>query len=241
MNYQHHYNLLIERQKNRLLEGYKERHHIVPKCLGGKDVPENLVDLTAREHFVQHQLLAKIYPEHSGLQLAVHLMTTNGIGQERTENRRYQWVRERHQKQMSELMSGEGNSQFGTKWVHKGTESKKVPKDSLKQWLDDGWEPGYGRNQTKYESLRNVCKVCQAVCSKIGQETCSRECKGVITRKEGYELAKRLYEEFLQSGCDSIGEFQKTINSSQPRLSILWKKHLPEYRESQKQGKSYRA
>ena len=154
MNYQHHYNLLIERQKNRILEGYVERHHIVPRCLGGKDLPENLVDLTAREHYVQHQLLAKIYPENKGLQLAVSMMSVSNQIHERTENRRYQWVRERHQKQMSELQAGEGNSQFGTSWVHKGTKDKKVPKDSLKQWLDDGWEIGrYKAPKSKKECL----------------------------------------------------------------------------------------
>lgn len=42
-------------------EGYVERHHILPKALGGSDDSSNLVALTAREHFVAHVLLAKIY------------------------------------------------------------------------------------------------------------------------------------------------------------------------------------
>ena len=36
-------------------------HHIIPRCIGGKDSPDNLVNLTFREHFVAHLLLAKIY------------------------------------------------------------------------------------------------------------------------------------------------------------------------------------
>lgn len=39
---------------------YFEKHHAVPRSLGGTDVPENLVKLTAREHFVCHRLLTKM-------------------------------------------------------------------------------------------------------------------------------------------------------------------------------------
>lgn len=37
-----------------------EVHHIIPKCLGGDDSPENLVKLTPKEHFLCHKLLTKI-------------------------------------------------------------------------------------------------------------------------------------------------------------------------------------
>lgn len=48
-------------------EEYKERHHIVPKCLGGKDDEFNLIDLYAREHFEAHRLLALENPNEKGL------------------------------------------------------------------------------------------------------------------------------------------------------------------------------
>lgn len=38
---------------------YYERHHIIPRSLGGSDAKTNLVKLTAREHFVCHLLLVK--------------------------------------------------------------------------------------------------------------------------------------------------------------------------------------
>lgn len=59
MNYQKHYELLIESRKNRILNEneYYEEHHIIPKCLGGSNEKDNLVKLTAREHFIAHQLL----------------------------------------------------------------------------------------------------------------------------------------------------------------------------------------
>lgn len=53
-----YYNI-INKSKNRLLNGYKEKHHIIPRCLGGKDTKDNLAILTAREHFIVHMLLCK--------------------------------------------------------------------------------------------------------------------------------------------------------------------------------------
>lgn len=40
--------------------GYSERHHILPKSLGGDDTKHNLIFLTAREHFICHWLLVKM-------------------------------------------------------------------------------------------------------------------------------------------------------------------------------------
>jgi hypothetical protein len=54
------YYRIIDRSKTRKVEVYVERHHIVPKSLGGTNKKDNLVSLTAREHFVCHLLLTKM-------------------------------------------------------------------------------------------------------------------------------------------------------------------------------------
>ena len=51
---------------------YAEKHHIVPKCMGGVDTEDNFTILTARQHFLAHWLLHKMYPESKGLALAFH-------------------------------------------------------------------------------------------------------------------------------------------------------------------------
>lgn len=62
MNYRKIYFQLIERAKTRSdLSGYTEIHHVIPKSLGGTDLKSNLVKLTAREHFIAHWLLTKVY------------------------------------------------------------------------------------------------------------------------------------------------------------------------------------
>ncbi len=92
MNYEKIYNQLISRSKNELrVKGngtYYERHHIIPRCLNGTDDTENLVLLTAREHFVAHKLLCEIYPDNDKLKFAVWLFInkTKSKGQARIYN-----------------------------------------------------------------------------------------------------------------------------------------------------------
>jgi hypothetical protein len=57
--YKRWYNNIINSAKNRSINGYVENHHILPKSLEGTDDTDNLVKLTAREHFICHLLLTK--------------------------------------------------------------------------------------------------------------------------------------------------------------------------------------
>ena len=62
MNYKLHYDELITKYgKKEKPEGYSERHHILPKSMGGTDVEDNLVYLTLREHVLAHHLLWRIH------------------------------------------------------------------------------------------------------------------------------------------------------------------------------------
>lgn len=106
MNYAAHYDRLIFRARNRaLVETYVERHHVLPRCLGGGDEPENIVCLTAQEHLVAHELLCKIHPNNGKLVFAVKAMLDWHIpGREAymSKNKIYGWVRERISKEISE-------------------------------------------------------------------------------------------------------------------------------------------
>ena len=39
---------------------YTESHHIIPKSLGGSNNPDNLINLTAKEHYICHRLLPRM-------------------------------------------------------------------------------------------------------------------------------------------------------------------------------------
>lgn len=108
MNYTDIYNKLISRAMNRPIGGYIENHHILPKCMGGSNDASNIVALTAREHFVAHQLLVKMYPHNRGLIAAVNFLRTpkNAQNKERINNRMYEWLRIRHADAMSKINTG---------------------------------------------------------------------------------------------------------------------------------------
>ncbi len=88
MNYQKHYDTLINRAKTRILTGYVERHHIVPRCMEGTDDLSNIAVLTPEEHYTAHMLLVKIYPNNYSLLCAVRMMSYTRKG-----NKLYGWLK----------------------------------------------------------------------------------------------------------------------------------------------------
>jgi hypothetical protein len=92
MNYKKHYDKLIDKAKNRILKGYVEKHHIIPKCMGGSNEKYNIVPLTPEEHFLAHILLTKIYPENLKLIYAVQMMCMKAPTTKRN-NKMYGWLR----------------------------------------------------------------------------------------------------------------------------------------------------
>ena len=141
MDYISHYNSLIQKSKNRKLQGYTEIHHVIPRCMGGSNDKDNLVILTAREHFIAHLLLYKIYPKNLALVKAIYMMCI-GHSIHRISNRFYERYKIDFAKAQSISQTGEGNSQYRTVWIHNilTNESKKIVRG---QMLEPNWQ--YGR------------------------------------------------------------------------------------------------
>lgn len=97
MNYQKHYDLLIIKAQSRIKPNcYCEKHHILPKSLGGSNDPNNLVILTTKEHYIAHLLLAKIYGGKMWIALNVMLK-----GQKHKNSKIYSTIRKNHSKNIS--------------------------------------------------------------------------------------------------------------------------------------------
>jgi hypothetical protein len=60
------------------LSGYNEKHHILPKCLGGDNTKSNIVVMPVRYHIMAHIVLTKAFPEYPGLRYALLLITSEG-------------------------------------------------------------------------------------------------------------------------------------------------------------------
>lgn len=62
VNYQAVYDrFILDRQSKGEPAGYSEKHHIVPRSMGGSNRASNLVRLTPSDHLFAHKLLAKIH------------------------------------------------------------------------------------------------------------------------------------------------------------------------------------
>jgi len=103
MNHQKVYESIIENakdlnriklKKNQENYVYYENHHILPRCLDGNNDKDNLVLLTAREHFVCHKLLTYIYKGNRKIALAFHKITYSKNGNYIKSSRDYQYARE---------------------------------------------------------------------------------------------------------------------------------------------------
>ena len=124
MDYLKHYNKLIETRKflNRKKgDGiYYEKHHIIMLSMGGTNDDENLILLTAREHFLAHWLLWRIYRNKSSA-YAFSMMCNPGKSGNRkiTSSIAYSEMKEAMSKMTSLRGSknhiGNKNSMFGKK------------------------------------------------------------------------------------------------------------------------------
>jgi len=113
------YNAIIEQARDRIVNDYTESHHVQPRSLGGTDDKSNLVDLTAREHFVCHWLLCKM---HTGESKTKMIYALNGMKRGNAFTQRYETkitarVYEKLKKEFSRVHSA---TMKGTTPINKG-------------------------------------------------------------------------------------------------------------------------
>jgi len=113
------YYQIVERAKDRIISDYTENHHIIPKSLGGVDSKENIVALTAREHFICHWLLTKMVNQKKQKYQMVNAFTcmlyreNNKQKRYKITSRKFSNIKKEISKTKSKAWSGENNPMFG--------------------------------------------------------------------------------------------------------------------------------
>lgn len=158
----------------RPLGTYTEGHHILPKCfnLGGETDKQNIVYLSAREHYVAHQLLSKmmISTRHKHQMYEAFAVFSNNTRRGlKMTSRRIASIREANA--IASSVRNIGNEYWkhrapdsdaerafkskvasSSRWVNDGiSESFTRDHDAL---IADGWV--YGRKKFSAETLRNM-------------------------------------------------------------------------------------
>lgn len=188
MNYEKIYDNIIRKAQNRNGDnGYYETHHIIPRCMGGSDDKTNLVKLKAKEHFLCHLLLTKIYPYELCLVVAFNMMLVSSKHQNRITGKKYKFLKEKHRLAMSISQKGDKNSQYGTKWMFNETtfETKKVKYSEVSKYENNGWVLGRKPNIKK-------CIFCQSnFIPNMYEKFCNKKCKDEYINKENKKKHKK--------------------------------------------------
>lgn len=208
MNYEQIYNDLIQYRKcNKLLNGYYEKHHIIPRSLGGSDECSNIVALTGREHYIAHLLLARFEPCKQTIYALWMMQMSSGKNSDRPcikTGRMYEWARKEFIKYISKnskiTSKGERNSQYGTRWICNSIlrQNRKI---ELYEEIPVGWSMGrnnWNKPEKKHSTPKKKsitisqyiedpkrCKQCDIVIlyTKRTNLFCCRSCKASYTNK----------------------------------------------------------
>lgn len=221
MNYIKHYDVLVTRGKTRKLsDQYLERHHIIPKCLGGSDDIENISLLTPEEHYTAHLLLVKIYPNEKKLVFAAVMMNTtskfhnDGIGR---SNKLYGWLKRKYLTLCKQRV-GEKNGSFGTKWI-----SNPDTGESIKILKNEELPIGFllGRNL-----IWKKCVICDNNHLNKLSKTCSANCSKILKFKISQQDAESLLFDY-ENGMPMNDILKKYNKASEQSISTFLRKRFP--------------
>ena len=193
------YNSIIEKRiKEPLLHGYKEKHHILPKSLGGSNNKDNLIYLTAKEHYICHLLLVRIYQKNPiAYKKMLYALFRLGNCNKHYNSNTYKIYREEYINTCCvghHNQDGEKNSAFGKKWMsnNKLKISKMIKLEMVDLYLKDGWEFG-NKNWLKIERTNKNKKIKQI-------KTIKKE----KTKEKDIELYNNYYKIYNEHGWNEF-------------------------------------
>ena len=143
---------IIENAKVRDSIGYVERHHIIPKSLGGSNNIDNIVRLYPKEHFICHWLLTKITngPDYHKMLYALSNMCRTSKNQKRITSSWQYDLCKRANSESKKLRIGYKSKKKGRTYGKQLNPSKSIPakwwndgKNEIKSHIcPEGWIPG---------------------------------------------------------------------------------------------------
>lgn len=114
-----YFNIVTSAKSRQSINHYTEKHHIIPKSLGGTDSIDNLVALTGKEHFICHLLLTKMtaHEHRAKMVYAAWRMTVPGRNEQKrhkVSSRMYESIKTQRAEYLKSL-KGEQHPNFGRK------------------------------------------------------------------------------------------------------------------------------
>jgi transposase-like protein len=111
-------NIIIKRINSPILVG--EKHHIVPRSMGGDNSKKNIVKLSSKEHYICHLCLIKftVKQDYYKMLCAINCMSMKTLkGNFNYNSKLYEFLRDNRVKELKEWLKI--NSPFKNKLIHK--------------------------------------------------------------------------------------------------------------------------
>jgi hypothetical protein len=181
MNYKKHYDKLIENAKLRSIipTEYKEKHHIIPKCMGGSNEKENLVDLLPEEHLLSHLLLVKLYPDHHGLIYSAIRMSNY----KKLTCKEYAWVKIRYSNslKLNNKMSDVNREKLSKRQTENNIATRTDVRAKISQAKKEYYKNNPGPNNGLKASEETKKKQSIAATGRTGKNACRRKIFNLIS------------------------------------------------------------
>lgn len=232
MDYKAIYYKIIENAKKETenghrFVGYYEKHHIQPKSLGGTNDKENLVKLTAREHFICHWLLVKMYNkgtiERNKMLCALWRMQSINENHKRYINSHvYEKLRIEFAETIGKLtsisQSGKRNSQFGKKWyTNRDTGESK----SFFEKPNDKWIEGRNLFHGETDAIRIKIKKPGNYSITVNKAAWLKQ-----LRDNGKASAKKLWNKYHSGNYKKLEDLADELGISKIAIYYKFKKYI---------------
>lgn len=246
MDYQKIHDQIIKRAKSenrqRDADVYYEQHHIIPRCLNGTNDSENLVLLTAREHFIVHWLLHRIYPSNHFISYAFHAMSNLPGSSKRRKYKPSSRVFEEAKTAFSTAHSARmSNTTQSTDHINKRMKSRRgkktivhfdtneikyVDETELQYWIDRGWE---NTNWTKGRQVSDTTRKKQSInatkrqIGKVGEQARASKGPYTVEFENGMKITKGSFPELSKASGIKYGILQYRKSNNIDKFMKGWR------------------
>ena len=158
-------------------DAYYERHHIIPRSMGGADTDDNLVYLTGKEHYIAHLLLTKITEGEAKASMvcAWNFMSNLDVkyGKKHITSRLYSVLREEHAVNHSEINKGKTLSEETKRKLSEANKGKTLSEETKRKMSEANKgknNPSYGKklseehrrkiSEAKKAAPKHPCRYC---------------------------------------------------------------------------------
>lgn len=145
---------------------YFENHHIIPKSLGGTNTHDNLVLLTAKEHFVVHHLLTKMLDDKQLQIKMIHAfwrMCHAPQQQQKITSNVYHSIRQERCENLALMLTGNKNHFYGKTHSAETKEKMKIkaigrnPHNNYLGKSFPAWNKGLNKSQN--DGVRRIAQA----------------------------------------------------------------------------------